>query len=188
MSLAYEQGRGPAKDPSEGWYAGELWFFDNYVIPLTKKLAECGVFGVSSDECLNYAVENRKEWAIKGKQVVEEMTLRFRASRRAREDAAIPDQSETKSVTEVAGDSLPKLSTEEVTTQPPVKNLSIATEKVELPTQNNPSSLGQLSAAGENDGNNDAKKAEEDVSPSSLGQLEAAEYDDDDDDESVVYA
>jgi hypothetical protein len=60
MFLAYEDGRG-GKEPTEGWYNGELWFFDNYVIPLAKKLEECGVFGVSSDECLNYALENRKE-------------------------------------------------------------------------------------------------------------------------------
>jgi hypothetical protein len=29
--------------------------FDNYVIPLARKLKECNVFGVSSDEYLNYA-------------------------------------------------------------------------------------------------------------------------------------
>jgi len=52
---AYLNGRAE-KDPSEGWYEGELGFFDFYIIPLAKKLEECGVFGVSSDECLNYAV------------------------------------------------------------------------------------------------------------------------------------
>lgn len=52
---AYLNGRAQ-KDPSEGWYEGELGFFDFYIIPLAKKLEECGVFGVSSDECLNYAV------------------------------------------------------------------------------------------------------------------------------------
>jgi hypothetical protein len=37
----------------------------------------CGVFGVSSDECLNYALENRKEqWALKGKAIVEEFAER----------------------------------------------------------------------------------------------------------------
>lgn len=72
MYLAYQSGR-TDKDPSEGWYQGELWFFDNYVIPLAKKLKECGVFGVSSDECLNYAMENRRIWADRGQQVVEEM-------------------------------------------------------------------------------------------------------------------
>lgn len=40
------------KDPSEGWYKGEIGFFDFYIIPLAKKLENCGVFGVSSDECL----------------------------------------------------------------------------------------------------------------------------------------
>jgi hypothetical protein len=49
------------KDPSLGWYGGEIWFFDNYIIPLAKKLKDCGVFGVASDEYLNYAQENRKE-------------------------------------------------------------------------------------------------------------------------------
>jgi hypothetical protein len=61
------------KDPSVGWYSGEVWFFDNYVIPLAKKLKECGVFGVSSDEYLNYAMRNRQEWEKKGHEVVERM-------------------------------------------------------------------------------------------------------------------
>jgi hypothetical protein len=64
MYTAYQNGRSE-KDPSEGCYGGELWFFDNYVIPLAKKLKDCGVFGVSSDECLNYAMENREEWERK---------------------------------------------------------------------------------------------------------------------------
>jgi 3'5'-cyclic nucleotide phosphodiesterase len=54
MYLAYQDGRMGA-DPSKFWYEGELAFFDNYIIPLAKKLKECQVFGVSSDEYLNYA-------------------------------------------------------------------------------------------------------------------------------------
>ena len=77
MRTAYEAGRGPATDPADGWYEGELWFFDNYVIPLAKKLEECGVFGVSSDECLNYALENRKEWETRGKDIVNSMKERY---------------------------------------------------------------------------------------------------------------
>lgn len=46
---AYEAGRSK-ENPADGWYRGELGFFDFYIIPLAKKLAECGVFGVSSDE------------------------------------------------------------------------------------------------------------------------------------------
>ncbi len=77
MYLAYKMGRSP-RDPSEGWYKGELWFFDNYIIPLAKKLDECGVFGVASDECLFNAIENRREWSLKGEAVVEEMLQRCR--------------------------------------------------------------------------------------------------------------
>jgi hypothetical protein len=64
------------KDPSAGWYEGELWFFDNYVIPLARKLKECGVFGVSSDEYLNYALQNRSEWERKGREICEAMKSR----------------------------------------------------------------------------------------------------------------
>jgi len=66
---AYKEGRAP-KDPSENWYSGELGFFDFYIIPLAKKLESCGVFGVSSDEYLTYAMNNRSEWEHKGKEQV----------------------------------------------------------------------------------------------------------------------
>lgn len=69
LHAAYKAGR-MAKDPSTFWYNGEIGFFDNYVIPLARKLDQCGVFGVSSDECLNYAVQNRDEWQQKGQEVV----------------------------------------------------------------------------------------------------------------------
>lgn len=69
MFTAFCMGRSN-KDPTQGWYEGELWFFDNYVIPLAHKLKECGVFGVSSDEYLNYALANRSEWEKKGKVIV----------------------------------------------------------------------------------------------------------------------
>lgn len=67
---AFKKGR-TDKDPSETWYREELQFFDNYVIPLAMKLKECGVFGASSDEYLNYAQQNRAEWEAKGKDLVE---------------------------------------------------------------------------------------------------------------------
>ena len=43
------------------------------MIPLAKKLKDCGVFGVSSDEYLNYAQKNRAEWEIRGREIVDEM-------------------------------------------------------------------------------------------------------------------
>lgn len=72
MFLAFRQGR-MGKSPAEFWYKGELGFFDNYIIPLAKKLKECNVFGVSSDECLNYAIRNRCEWEERGEEVTRGM-------------------------------------------------------------------------------------------------------------------
>lgn len=66
---AYQSGHSP-KNPADGWYEGELLFFDNYIIPLGKKLRVCGVFGVSCDEYLNYAQSNRLEWESKGRDIV----------------------------------------------------------------------------------------------------------------------
>ena len=76
MYEAFLSGRSD-KDPSMKWYEGELGFFDNYIIPLAKKLKECGVFGVASDEYLNYALENRREWEVKGPEVVEKYVAKF---------------------------------------------------------------------------------------------------------------
>ena len=62
--------RGGATDPSTYWAKGEIGFFDFYIIPLAKKLKECGVFGVSSDEYLQYAISNRNEWEVKGESIL----------------------------------------------------------------------------------------------------------------------
>lgn len=69
---AYLDGRAD-KNPADGWYEGEIGFFDFYIIPLAQKLKNCGVFGVSSDEYLNYAICNRQEWEKRGREVVNEM-------------------------------------------------------------------------------------------------------------------
>ena len=66
---AYKEGR-QEKNPLDAWYEGEIGFFDFYIIPLAEKLKDCGVFGVSSDEYLDYARNNREEWKEKGKEVV----------------------------------------------------------------------------------------------------------------------
>ena len=72
LYVAYLNGR-MEKNPADFWYKGEFGFFDFYIIPLTQKLKDCGVFGVSSDEYLNYAKKNREEWEAKGEEVVAEM-------------------------------------------------------------------------------------------------------------------
>ena len=78
MYRAYKAGR-LEKDPSVGWYQGELGFFDFYILPLAKKLFTCGVFGVSSDEFLNYAMMNRQEWESKGAQMVQQYLKNYAA-------------------------------------------------------------------------------------------------------------
>ena len=78
MYKAYKTGRADT-DPAEFWYQGEIGFFDFYIIPLAKKLKDCGVFGVSSDEYLNYATKNRKEWESRGFDVVANMVEKYRA-------------------------------------------------------------------------------------------------------------
>jgi hypothetical protein len=75
MYKAYKQGRADT-DPATFWYKGEIGFFDFYIIPLAKKLKDCGVFGVSSDEYLDYATTNRREWEEKGEEVVAELIER----------------------------------------------------------------------------------------------------------------
>jgi hypothetical protein len=76
MTVAYQTGR-MEKNPADFWYQGELGFFDNYIIPLAKKLKDCGVFGVSSDEYLNYALENRREWANNGEEVLRNLIEKY---------------------------------------------------------------------------------------------------------------
>ncbi|CAB9498466.1 Receptor-type guanylate cyclase gcy [Seminavis robusta] len=83
MHAAYLEGR-MGKDPATFWYKGEIGFFDNYIIPLAKKLKDCGVFGVSSDEYLDYAEQNRAEWEERGQEIVEGMVAEL-----SREAAAL---------------------------------------------------------------------------------------------------
>ena len=99
---AFQTGR-TDKDPSAFWYEGELGFFgkfwnglfaccprilwrefliasicvelplDYYIIPLATKLFKCGVLQVSNDDISSYARQNRDEWEIKGRDIVDEM-------------------------------------------------------------------------------------------------------------------
>ena len=61
-------------DPFPGWYEDQLIFYDKFIIPLAEKLNDCGLFGVQYEEGLRYAIENRAEWELKGRQ----LSLQFR--------------------------------------------------------------------------------------------------------------
>ena len=78
MYAAFRLGRAE-KNPADFWYQGEIGFFDFYVVPLSKKLDECGVFGISSDENLSYASRNREMWIKKGQAATEEMRAKAEA-------------------------------------------------------------------------------------------------------------
>ena len=79
MYKAYKEGRAE-KNPADFWYKGELGLFDFYVIPLAKKLSDCGVFGASSKEYLTYAQSNREEWERCGQALVQEMVEKIAAT------------------------------------------------------------------------------------------------------------
>jgi class 3 adenylate cyclase len=81
MYEAYKNGRAN-EDPSIYWYEDELRFLDNHVIPLAKKLKECGVFGDSGDEYLAHAEKNREEWEMKGKDISRERIKKLNESGR----------------------------------------------------------------------------------------------------------
>ena len=66
-------------DPLTFWYQRELGFFDN-IIPLAKKLIDYNIFGASSDECLNFALQkNRQEWETRGEAIVASMAKQIKA-------------------------------------------------------------------------------------------------------------
>jgi hypothetical protein len=73
--VAFLKGKAGENPPWAGWYKGEIWFYDNYIIPLAQKLNDCGVFGVSYDEYLNYAQQNRLEWEHKGEDIVAQLRV-----------------------------------------------------------------------------------------------------------------
>ena len=70
---AFKDGRAE-QDPTQFWFKGEIGFFEYYIIPLAHKLKDCGVFGVASNEYLDYAMKNKQEWLARGEDVVAEMT------------------------------------------------------------------------------------------------------------------
>ena len=49
-------------------------------IPLAKKLEQSGAFGVGGREYVNYAMENRAEWASKGRKIVSDMLMKRQGS------------------------------------------------------------------------------------------------------------
>ncbi|KAL7547034.1 LOW QUALITY PROTEIN: hypothetical protein ACHAWF_010347 [Thalassiosira exigua] len=97
LSKGFREGRG-ASDPRENWYGGEIGFFDFYIIPLAKKLKECGVFGSAASEYLDYALENRRRWEVEGNDIATRMIAENDAlvASEAQKEAALINESPAK--------------------------------------------------------------------------------------------
>eukprot|EP00934_Nitzschia_sp_Nitz4_P002491 Nitzschia sp. Nitz4//scaffold249_size28687//2274//5772//NITZ4_008114-RA/size28687-snap-gene-0.0-mRNA-1//1//CDS//3329544008//2481//frame0 len=67
-------------DPTEKWYEGEMWFLDNHIIPMAKKLDACGVFGPAGNEYEQNARDNRAQWESCGRQIVQGYMERLEGS------------------------------------------------------------------------------------------------------------
>ena len=77
-----------SEDPTEYWYEGELGFFDNYILPLVRKLKDCGIFGSDDDNDLEMsALANRREWQSQGKQLVGEYLSRYQQHQQQNEES-----------------------------------------------------------------------------------------------------
>ena len=74
---AYLDGRADL-EPSRGWCAAELEFFDNYVLPLASKLKECEMFGYTAEVFMRNAARNRKEWLLRGQEHVSKFIRSYR--------------------------------------------------------------------------------------------------------------
>jgi hypothetical protein len=101
MYKAYKNGRA-SQDPTETWYKGEFEFFDFYIIPLAKKLNECGIHGESSAEYLNNAIENRKLWEEKGESLVARYLAELKREETAMEKALAEESSDDSDFADIA--------------------------------------------------------------------------------------
>lgn len=76
--LAYTNGQDPKDDPSQSWFQCQICFFDNYVIPLAKKLDECGVMEDLGTAHVRGARRNRDQWIQMGAQETKRMIRKTR--------------------------------------------------------------------------------------------------------------
>lgn len=67
LLCSYLQGRGD--NPATNWYRGQISFFDGYIIPLAKKLYQCGIFLRNGDDFLMCVQNNRQRWLLEGEAI-----------------------------------------------------------------------------------------------------------------------
>ena len=71
MTVAFQAGRAE-KDPAEGWYEGEIWFFDNVSVPLVfvVDIFPCFSLLISPKFIVHHSVGKEAEgmWSFRGIQ------------------------------------------------------------------------------------------------------------------------
>lgn len=60
-------------DPSKNWFNGQISFLDNYVIPLSTRIYESGVFGAEGKSFMKNAIKNKEKWIEEGQRQSIEM-------------------------------------------------------------------------------------------------------------------
>jgi hypothetical protein len=83
---AYRSGRAE-QNPAETWYEDHLKRFDEIILPMAGKIKECGIFGTTSDEMMDFAAKNRYLWKENGRGLVKEM------AEKAEKSLPVPQQS-----------------------------------------------------------------------------------------------
>mmetsp|Transcript_13328 Transcript_13328/g.28181 ORF Transcript_13328/g.28181 Transcript_13328/m.28181 type:complete len:607 (+) Transcript_13328:776-2596(+) len=58
-------------DPSQNWYENQIGFFSHYILPLTQKLKQSGVFGSTGTVFEYFALENKRRWELEGEDISE---------------------------------------------------------------------------------------------------------------------
>jgi len=58
---------GRGADCFANWYLDQIAFLDSYIIPLARRIKNCGVLGSFGSVLLSNAMENKRRWTDEGK-------------------------------------------------------------------------------------------------------------------------
>ena len=110
---------------------------------MAKKLKECNVFGVSSDECLNYALQNRAEWEERGQDIVKEMQQAIEDKVRAAEAwESTPEEELDINLADTSDSTRSSVDPIETTTNgPPEATTTVVRERPLSPVARRPSAM-----------------------------------------------
>lgn len=77
-------------NPEDNWYENQIGFFSHYIIPLSRKMKTCGVFGTTGNVFEYFATENKKRWVEEGElisvQIMEDVKEEVEREKRLTDD------------------------------------------------------------------------------------------------------